>query len=738
MFKKILLLSLALGSHWFASAQSATEPDSLLRSVTLSPTTIAANRVAENRREVAQVVQTIESRRIAQLNPQTSADLVASMGNIHVQRSQQGGGSPVLRGFEASRVLLVVDGVRMNNIMYRTGHLQNIITVDPAMLERVEVLMGPASTVYGSDALGGAVVFTTRNPTLSDDGSLAVRTNAFLRYGSANQERTGHLDFSLGGRRFGSITSLSFSDFGDLRMGANNGFYRAWGRRPYYAERFGDRDSLVRNDNPLVQRQSGYTQYDVLQKFLYRAGRATHTLGLQYSTSSDIPRYDRLTDPGPGGLRFAEWYYGPQVRGMAKYDLDMETREGSWLDRIHAGVSAQQIVESRHQRRFGNNNRFDRVEEATVVGYTIDFQRDRGDHSLRFGIDGQSNLLNSTAERVNIVTNETAAADTRYPDGDNSMHSAAAYVTHRWRLSDRWVLNDGARVGYTTLRSTFVSKEFFAFPFDEASQNTPTWSGHLGLVYTPTEDWRLSGVVSTGFRVPNVDDMAKVFESTQDRLIVPNPDLKPETTANFELSLTRSWGAGTEWESTVFVTSFRDAIVTDQFTFNGASQLEYNGELADVYASQNKQQARIWGWSTRFLAAVYEDLSLYGSAAYTQGTVLAEGDDDDFPLDHIPPLVGRVGFEYHSNRVRVEGFGQWNGWKRAADYSPTGEDNLQYATPDGMPAWMTLNLHGGYRIVRGLQLQLGVDNILDTQYRTFASGIHAPGRNVFVALRWQG
>ncbi|NJN34367.1 MAG: TonB-dependent receptor plug domain-containing protein [Saprospiraceae bacterium] len=72
-----------------------------------------------------------------------------------------------MRGFEASRVLLVVDGVRMNNLIYRSGHLQNAITVDQNMLDRVEVLFGTASTVYGSDALGGVVHFFTKKPLLN-------------------------------------------------------------------------------------------------------------------------------------------------------------------------------------------------------------------------------------------------------------------------------------------------------------------------------------------------------------------------------------------------------------------------------------------------------------------------------------------------------------------------------------------------------------------------------------------
>ncbi|MBL0100003.1 MAG: TonB-dependent receptor plug domain-containing protein [Saprospiraceae bacterium] len=131
---------------------------------------ISANRVPERRSDVAQQISLIKKEYILQQSPMNIADLLVSTGDVFVQKSQQGGGSPVLRGFEASRVLLVVDGVRLNNIIYRAGHLQNSITLDPSVLERVEILNGSGSTIYGSDALGGVIHFKTRNPMLSWEG----------------------------------------------------------------------------------------------------------------------------------------------------------------------------------------------------------------------------------------------------------------------------------------------------------------------------------------------------------------------------------------------------------------------------------------------------------------------------------------------------------------------------------------------------------------------------------------
>jgi hemoglobin/transferrin/lactoferrin receptor protein len=730
----IALLSSAYISLCALNAQT-TDTTQTLQSIQLEPVTVSANQAMQQRNEVVQSIQVLTNRRIAFLNPQTSADLMASLGTIHVQRSQQGGGSPVLRGFEASRVLLVVDGVRMNNAIYRSGHLQNIITVDPAMLQRAEVLFGPASTVYGSDALGGAVVFTTRQAQLSETDHPLVKSNAFVRYSTANQEKTAHLDVNIGGQRFASLTSLSFSDFGDLRMGSRAGSVPFWGARKQYIERINGIDSIVTNSDSLIQRQSGYQQWDLLQKFLYRSGRATHQLNVQYSNSSNIPRYDRLTDRTTSGrLRFAEWYYGPQLRAMAQYKLDIEA--SGFFDYISANVSAQRIFESRHTRSYRNDNRVDRIEDVTVLGYNVDFQRNRGVHWLRMGIDGQSNSLTSTAQRVNIVTGAETPADTRYPDGDNTMHNGAVFVQHRWRIAPRLTLNDGFRLGYTTLRSTFVSRDFFPFPYDEATQNTPVWSGSVGLIYAASKNINLNGMIATGFRVPNIDDLGKIFESGAGTLIVPNPNVKPEKTITYELGINGHWGRQSAWETSLFLTDFRDAIVTAPFTFNGASTINYDGQEAAIFANQNQNRARLMGLQSHLVWNIHPNVVLQSGFSYTHGMVLARDTVDAFPLDHIPPVTGRIGVEYHNALWRVEGFCNLNGSKRLADYSPNGEDNLQYATPNGMPSWYTLNLHAGYKFWSNLHLQIGVDNILDTQYRTFASGIHMPGRNFFVALRW--
>ncbi len=719
-----------------AMSQEVSVPDSL--TATMDEVVVAANKVPETRKLVAQQMMVLNSKQIANAQAQTTADLLANTAGIFVQKSQMGGGSPVLRGFEANKILIVVDGVRMNNLIYRGGHLQNVITIDNAMLDRAEVLFGPSSTMYGSDALGGVLHFYTKQPKFATDSErLHTTANAYMRYGSVNNEVTGHADVGLGGKRLTSLTSFTWSSFGDLRGGAaQNPFYdTAYGVRPQYATRINGKDSLVVNSDKYKQVQSGYSQYDVLQKFAFRQNEyVLHVLNLQFSTSTDIPRYDRLTDPSAsGGLRSAQWYYGPQQRAMASYTITRDEKNAFFQHR-QVMVSYQDIVESRHNRNFGSSNLAHRTERVGVFGLNLDMHRTTGSHTIRLGVEQQSNWLTSKAERENIATGVRTPLDTRYPDGDNSMMNTAAYGSHTWQINDKLVLNDGLRLGVSTLESSFKDTSFFSLPFTSVRQVNFVYSGSVGLIYNPNRRTKVSGMVATGYRVPNVDDLAKVFESVPGTLIVPNPDLKPEKTISGELGLTKVMANKVWWETAVYYTAFADAIVTTPYQYNGQDSVLYNGTMSRVVANQNQQQAYIYGATSNVRAMLHSNLLLIAGVTYTYGRI--KTDSAATPLDHIPPLVLRMQLAYTRNKLGVDLIVNAHGAKKLSDYNLGGEDNQQYATPDGMPAWVTGNVRVRYKLHKNITVMAGVDNVMDTQYRVFASGINGAGRNVFGVVRF--
>jgi hemoglobin/transferrin/lactoferrin receptor protein len=366
---------------------------------------VSANRFEEKASDVPRTIQVIDNRELAFLNQPSTPDALQAAGQVLVQKSQLGGGSPIIRGFEANKVLLVIDGVRMNNAIYRGGHLQNSMTTDNSMMERMEVSFGPGSVIYGSDALGGVVHFYTKKPPFSPDDNQLSETNAYIRSASASREATGHADFSFGHKNFASLTGITYSKFDDLRTGnVRNPYYADFGKRPWYVERINGIDSMVVNDDYNVQVGSAYAQIDALQKFMYRQNaHVVHALNLQFSTSDDVPRYDRLTLTSGGNPRFAEWYYGPQDRIMAAYTVEMKN-DSAFYDEARITLAAQFIEESRHDRRFRNDNINRRTENLSVYTLNADFEKETGDHELRYGIDASFNDVQSTARVENILT----------------------------------------------------------------------------------------------------------------------------------------------------------------------------------------------------------------------------------------------------------------------------------------------------------------------------------------------
>ena len=263
------------------------------KSIKLDGVVVSSQRFAKSKRTISQLVESISRKEIELQNAQNTADIFANLGTLSIQKSQQGGGSPVIRGFESSRILLLVDGIRMNNLIYRAGHLQNSITVDKNMLENIDVLFGPSSTIFGSDALGGTIYLQTKNAKLlAENGNKSFSGNALSNYSSVNEGKSCHFELNYADSKFASLTSFSYNDYGDLKMGKQkNGNYDFFGEREFYTQTINGIDTKVANDNKYIQKFSGYKQYDFMQKLVYQSNDGTrHNLNLQYSTTTDIPR----------------------------------------------------------------------------------------------------------------------------------------------------------------------------------------------------------------------------------------------------------------------------------------------------------------------------------------------------------------------------------------------------------------------------------------------------------------
>ena len=729
---KIGLLTLLLITSTFINAQVVLQKKDSVK--TLSEVVVYANKFPTASKNIVQTIGLITDKTFINQQANT-ADILTNSGQVFVQKSQLGGGSPVIRGFEASRVLLMVDGIRMNSAIFRAGHLQNIITVDNMILDRVEINYGPSSTMYGSDALGGVVNLFTKNPTLNTSAAWKTNGNVIYKYANGQNENRQHVDINIANNKWAYLTSFTNSSFGDLRQGnKRSSAYPDFGKRLFYVTRENGVD--IANDNSSqvnIQKTTGYTQTDLLQKIMYKpSANVEHLLNIQLSNSSNINRYDRLTETSKGLPVYSEWYYGPQVRNMVGYKYAASALKG-YFQELTVNTNYQHLEESRISRKFKSSNKDFRIENVDILGVNADLLHQQKNGDLHFGLESYYNIVKSTAYRTNIVTNANSAITTRYSDGPTNMAYQAVYLQQTKYLDAHWVLNEGIRLNMVQLNAQFKDTSLMHFPFTEAKQSNAAFTGNLGLAYNAEDGYRLTFGLSSGFRAPNIDDLTKVFDTKTGYVVVPNKDLKPEYTYNAEVNLSKS-STAFSWGASLFYTWFKNALVADKFTWNGESKINYQGVLSDVYATQNKAKAIVYGFNLNGRLRIMDNTDIAGTYTYTKGTY--NDGSKEMPLDHIPPSYGRLGIKHGNEKWNAEVFSVFNGWKRIADYNLNGEDNEIYATKDGMPSWMTLNFASYYNPRKNISLGFQIENITDLNYRYFASGISAVGRNYILSCKF--
>jgi len=702
--------------------------------ISINEVIISASKWEQDQDIIPNTITTVKSKEIEFKNPPTSADLLQESGQVFVQKSQLGGGSPMIRGFSANSVLLVIDGVRMNNAIYRSGNLQNVINVDVNSIKEAEVLFGPGSVMYGSDALGGVMDFHIQNPILTKEGKTSISGNSFLRYSTSANEKTGHFNINIGGIKVGSFTSFSYTDFDDLITGdKRTEKFPHYGKRTEFVIRSSGKDTIISNPNVNKQKLSGYSQYSLIQKLTYRPNDFLDIhYGFYFSNTSNIPRYDRLILYDNDSLpENAEWYYGPQKWIMNRLQTKIYKSNPAFSE-ARIILSHQWIEESRNNRRYKSDLLQSRIEKVNVFNINADFDKTFDDnHQLFYGLDASFNHVNSNAQRKNIETGESTSISTRYPDGGSEYFYIAFYGNYQWKVNAKTNLNSGLRYTLTRLKAHIEDKGDLGFPYNEFSNINGALNGSLGLAYFVLPKTKLDVVFSSGFRTPNIDDIGKVFDSEPGFVIVPNRDLSPEYSYNAEIGITQNIGKNIKLHTVGFYTWLNNAMVRRDFTFNGLDSLYYDGELRRIQALVNTGKANIYGFSIVLKGDITPHWGIFSSINFTDGKDRIE----QVPLRHTPPLFGRTALYYKYKGLLTEFYTQYSGKKAFEDLAPSEQNKPHLYSPDGSLAWYTLNVRFQYQFSQQFTANFGVENILDFHYRTYSSGISAPGRNFIFALR---
>ncbi|MEE4176820.1 MAG: TonB-dependent receptor [Bacteroides sp.] len=702
----------------------------------LDQVVVSASRWSQASREVPLKVASISQGQVILHNPQTAADLLNLSGQVFIQKSQQGGGSPMIRGFAANRLLIAVDGVRMNNAIFRSGNLQNVISLDPFAIEQAEVVFGSGSVIYGSDAIGGVMSFYTLAPEHSTFEKTLVSGNVTTRFASANGEKTGHLNLNIGGKKWASLTSFSYTDFSDLRVGKNGPDDYL---RDAYVIRQGQEDIVVPNEDPRLQQPTGYAQGSLMQKISYRPnGHWDLTYGFQCSGTTDFDRYDRLILFRNGEPRSAEWYYGPQVWMMNNLRL-RNYRATRAYDQFTVIAAHQNFRESRHDRNFNEVILRNRVEKVSAYSLNLDLKKTlREGQTLFYGAEAILNDVHSEGTDKNILTQGETPGAPRYPMA--SWASYAAYLTWQRELSKKVSLQAGARYNQYLLEADFDTT-FYPLPFTTARINKGALTSSAGIIFNPTEDWRIRAMASTGFRAPNVDDLGKVFDSEPGSVVVPNPKLKAEYAYNFELGFTRTCGETFEIDVFPFFTYLQNAMVRREATLNGLDSIPYDGVMSRVLSIQNAAFARVWGIQADFELLITPQLEWSSTFNYQKG--VEELDNGELsPLRHASPWFGTTQLAWTGQKWTATLYAQFSG---AVTYDNLAEEErgkpyLYALDTNGnpwSPAWHTLNFKMRYQLNHHFRVSGGIENITNQRYRPYSSGLAAPGTNFIVALEYQ-
>lgn len=704
--------------------------------INLEQIVISSTKWRQSSNNIPSKITIVNSKEIAFQNPQTAADLLYVSGKVYIQKSQQGGGSPMIRGFSTNRLLYTVDGVRMNTAIFRGGNIQNVINLDPFSVEKTEVLFGPGSVVYGSDAIGGVMSFQTLIPELSLNKDLLISGKAVTRHSSANKEKTAHLNFNVGWEKWAFVTSISSWDFDDLKQGSHGPDDYL---KPIYVERQDGSDRIITQRDPLLQIPSAYSQINMMQKVRYQPHEDWDLqFDFHYSETSPYGRYDRNTRYKNGTLRYAEWSYGAQKWMMNHFSVHHRSHNALY-DELTIRLAQQSFEESRINRALNKNDRKVNAENVEAYSVNIDLKKSTSSKStLFYGLEYVLNDVKSLGVISDITTGEKNIGPARYPDA--KWNSIAIYVNDEYKISDQLTGVFGLRYNYISINTDFSKNlNFYPFPFSEAKLYNGSITGSIGAAYRPDMSWVFNANFGTAFRSPNVDDMGKVFDSELGGVTVPNPELKPEYAYNFDVGIAKVINENIKVDATLYYTILSNALVKRDYQLAGKDSIIYGGQLSKVQAIQNAAVAKTYGIQAGLEVQLPSGFNFSTDINYQHGEEELD-DGSSSPSRHVPPLFGvsRMNFKY--DKLHLQFYVNYMAQRKFEDL-PFGEKTKveAYAKDSNgnnyAPSWYTLNFKASYDVSEVFTIYSGIENLADKRYRPYSSGISAPGRNFIISLR---
>ena len=562
--------------------------------------TVSVTAVREEARpyDLPRSITVIDQAELAERLPRTTPEALWDAAGVFVQKTNHGGGSPYLRGLVGNQILILVDGIRLNNSTFRYGPNQYLATIDPAVVERIEVVRGSGSVLYGSDAMGGVINIVTRRPGVGETG---LRGKASTKFMTGGMEQSGRFELAATSATAGVSGGLSVRNFGDLRAGGTLGVEAPSG----YAEIAGD----LRGEIALSPHQR-------------------FTFSYQHHRQEDVPRYDQVAQRG-----FARYGFDPQVRQLGYLRYERSSASG-WRHMLRATASLNRSTEQREYQRRQSPTLTSERDQVLTTGLSIELQsRLRPWLSLVSGLDYYHDAIESARRDVDQATGGSLDRRGLYPNG--AAADSAALFAHATVSGTRWRVDTGVRASRFEVRAPDPM-------FGSARIAPSTATGSVGALYTLADGVRVFGSVSQGFRAPNVDDLSSLgqFDFGME---VPSPGLRPESLVTVEGGLKLRGGSGTASVS-VYRTSLADLIDRVRGSFDGSPLLNDQ----NVYQKANIGSGLVRGVEIEAEYRLTASLTGNGFLTYTYGHA-----SRNEPLRRIPPLNGLVALRYSDRRASV-------------------------------------------------------------------------------------
>ena len=646
--------------------------------------TITAKRFEVNQFDISEGVTIVDSQELQQTSPRSTPEVLMGTAGVWVQKTNHGGGSPIIRGLAGNQVLLMVDGIRMNNAIYRSGPNQYLSTIDPGLIERIEAIRGNGSALYGSDALGGVVQVISRTPYFQSDGN-HLHGRVTGKWMSGAMEKSGRAELQWNGERIAALTGFSVRKFGDIIAGG----------------------SLCRL-NP-----TGYHEFASDGKILLKTGaKGVLTAAWQHHQQNDVPRYDQVEQ---GGYSF--YNFDPQIRQLGYLRWETFT-ENTLLSAVRITGGLSRSVEGIKSQKDGSPDLKNQQDIVNTFNGTAEVHSMPG-HSwqAQSGVEWYYDIVHSKAKVFNTSAQEETSVRGSYADQATS-RSVAVFSTHTFDLK-KFNISAGTRFNAVSL-----SVNDATFGNQKIQPNAIV--GNLGVAYRINQSIRLFVNGNTGFRAPNVDDVSKFGTVESNVFEIPSANLSPERSRSVEAGFkvnTKIFSSSV----TAFQTTLFDLIERMPVTYQGRDTVENRR----VYQKQNVSESALHGLETEGEIKLSAQFSVYGNLTYTYGENISKNE----PMRRIPPVFGKLGLRYQ----HAKGF-----WFRI-DYVSAGEQNrlakgdlsdarISVRLKNGvMPSWNIVNVYTGYSF-KFLNLAITGQNIFNEAYRVYASGVDGYGRSLSVSL----